>query len=279
MARGRPICVQGFRICELVPVNGQGAGPGRVAEPAGTRRRAWLSPCRAGWCVEGRAACCALTLGCWSSLHACHVPCSPRSRHPLPSLLQPPLCRPHYLPLLPAPTLFRRVQGLDATAARTFVTLHTKLHRMGIQLIITHLPTSRPSIQKLLVAQGLILMRPSEAAAGAEGGGGGEDGAAGSSSERGEGGLERGKEGRNIGNAQTGGERQCTERARVLQEGSFIGWEGWLAGIKSSSITSMGLAGSFQLGARGKHSRAAGQSCHSQVDSGVMMSHAGMQQS
>ncbi|GAB4822722.1 hypothetical protein N2152v2_009768 [Parachlorella kessleri] len=62
---------------------------------------------------------------------------------------------------------FRRVQGLDATAARTFVTLHSKLHRKGIQLIITHLPTSRPGICKLLVAQGLILRRPAEAAAGA----------------------------------------------------------------------------------------------------------------
>lgn len=29
---------------------------------------------------------------------------------------------------------FRRVQGLDATAARSFVTLHNKLHRMGIQM-------------------------------------------------------------------------------------------------------------------------------------------------
>ena len=28
----------------------------------------------------------------------------------------------------------RRVQGLDATAARSFVTLHNKLHRMGIQV-------------------------------------------------------------------------------------------------------------------------------------------------
>ena len=32
------------------------------------------------------------------------------------------------------PNCRRRVQGLDATAARSFVTLHNKLHRMGIQV-------------------------------------------------------------------------------------------------------------------------------------------------
>ncbi|PRW58410.1 sulfate transporter [Chlorella sorokiniana] len=55
---------------------------------------------------------------------------------------------------------FRRVQGLDATAARSFVTLHNKLHRMGIQLIITHIPARRGNVRRLLAAQGLILRQP-----------------------------------------------------------------------------------------------------------------------
>ena len=92
-----------------------------------------------------------------------------------------PACVAHPPPALPGCLAgCRRVQGLDATAARTFVTLHSKLHRKGIQLIITHLPTSRPGICKLLVAQGLILRRPAEAAiAAAAGAGDSGDGAGG----------------------------------------------------------------------------------------------------
>ncbi|KAL4452289.1 hypothetical protein ABPG75_007951 [Micractinium tetrahymenae] len=55
----------------------------------------------------------------------------------------------------------RRVQGLDATAARSFVTLHSRLHRMGIQLLITHLPGGRNEhIRRRLAAQGLVLIQP-----------------------------------------------------------------------------------------------------------------------
>eukprot|EP00887_Chlorella_sp_A99_P005506 scaffold1.g5506.t1 len=56
---------------------------------------------------------------------------------------------------------FRRVQGLDATAARTFVTLAARLARMGVQLIIAHTPASSPSVKRLLMAQGLVLRKPS----------------------------------------------------------------------------------------------------------------------
>lgn len=68
---------------------------------------------------------------------------------------------------------FRRVQGLDATAARSFVTLHNKLQRMGIQLIITHIPARRGNVRRLLAAQGLILRQPSPVREGQEEAGGG----------------------------------------------------------------------------------------------------------
>lgn len=38
---------------------------------------------------------------------------------------------------------FRRVAGVDATAARTFATLASQLHNMGIELILAHLPARR----------------------------------------------------------------------------------------------------------------------------------------
>ena len=37
----------------------------------------------------------------------------------------------------------RRVQGLDATAARTFYSLRSALERLGVELVLTHLPTTR----------------------------------------------------------------------------------------------------------------------------------------
>lgn len=60
---------------------------------------------------------------------------------------------------------FRRVQGLDATAARSFVTLHNKLQRMGIQLIITHITARNANVRELLAAQGLVLKQPTPGAA------------------------------------------------------------------------------------------------------------------
>ncbi|KFM27070.1 Uncharacterized protein C24H6.11c [Auxenochlorella protothecoides] len=56
---------------------------------------------------------------------------------------------------------FKRVQGMDATAARTFVSLHVRLQRLGVQLVITHLPDEVPALRKLLASQGLILRTPS----------------------------------------------------------------------------------------------------------------------
>ena len=38
---------------------------------------------------------------------------------------------------------FRRVHGLDATAARSFSTLFRRLQMLGVELIITHLPPAR----------------------------------------------------------------------------------------------------------------------------------------
>ncbi|KAL4431193.1 hypothetical protein ABPG75_006449 [Micractinium tetrahymenae] len=61
---------------------------------------------------------------------------------------------------------FRRVQGLDATAARSFVTLHNKLTRMGIQLVITHITARNANVRELLAAQGLILRQPPASGAG-----------------------------------------------------------------------------------------------------------------
>jgi len=56
-----------------------------------------------------------------------------------------------------------RVHGIDATAARTFVTLHAKLQRRGVRLAITGLRGNdvvAERIRKLLVGQGLILQKP-----------------------------------------------------------------------------------------------------------------------
>lgn len=50
---------------------------------------------------------------------------------------------------------------MDATAARTFVSLHVRLQRLGVQLVITHLPDEVPALRKLLASQGLILRTPS----------------------------------------------------------------------------------------------------------------------
>eukprot|EP01023_Acetabularia_acetabulum_P049289 TRINITY_DN5257_c0_g2_i2.p1 TRINITY_DN5257_c0_g2~~TRINITY_DN5257_c0_g2_i2.p1 ORF type:complete len:544 (+),score=84.96 TRINITY_DN5257_c0_g2_i2:163-1794(+) len=51
---------------------------------------------------------------------------------------------------------FRRVTGLDATAARTLAALVNTLHQMGVTLLITHLPERRPWIKRLLRAQGIL---------------------------------------------------------------------------------------------------------------------------
>ena len=40
-------------------------------------------------------------------------------------------------------TWHRRVQGLDATAARTFYSLRSALERLGVELVLTHMPTTR----------------------------------------------------------------------------------------------------------------------------------------
>ncbi|KAK9824383.1 hypothetical protein WJX72_009880 [[Myrmecia] bisecta] len=52
---------------------------------------------------------------------------------------------------------FRRVNGLDATAARTFSTLHSSLQQLGVELILTSLPPSRSRLRWLLLAHGVIL--------------------------------------------------------------------------------------------------------------------------
>ena len=73
-------------------------------------------------------------------------------------------CADAHQPELPPPPpnlpLRRRVQGLDATAARTFVSLNSRLGRMGVQLIIAHTPRNHPAIKHLLHAQGLVLRQP-----------------------------------------------------------------------------------------------------------------------
>eukprot|EP01025_Chloroclados_australasicus_P038986 TRINITY_DN4023_c0_g1_i5.p1 TRINITY_DN4023_c0_g1~~TRINITY_DN4023_c0_g1_i5.p1 ORF type:complete len:784 (+),score=96.96 TRINITY_DN4023_c0_g1_i5:30-2354(+) len=51
---------------------------------------------------------------------------------------------------------FRRVTGLDATAARTLASLVNSLNQMGVTLLITHLPVRRPWIKRLLRAQKVI---------------------------------------------------------------------------------------------------------------------------
>lgn len=65
-----------------------------------------------------------------------------------------------------APPSRRRVQGLDATAARSFVTLHRRLQRMGIQLAVAHIPAPCAHIRGLLEAQGLALVQPPDAGTG-----------------------------------------------------------------------------------------------------------------
>jgi hypothetical protein len=94
----------------------------------------------------------------------------------------------------PSPPTCRRVQGLDATAARSFVTLHNRLQALGIQarlcwlrfclacvvaallqaadprvlpplqLILTHMDPNKSHIRKLLAAQGLPLRQPTPGA-------------------------------------------------------------------------------------------------------------------
>lgn len=68
---------------------------------------------------------------------------------------------------------FKRVQGMDATAARTFVGLRMRLERMGVELVITHLPPEVPQVRGLLASQGLILRGPTELAGASEGSQGG----------------------------------------------------------------------------------------------------------
>ena len=49
----------------------------------------------------------------------------------------------------------RRVNGLDATAARTFGTLCASLGARGIEMIITHVP--KKQMRKLMRSHGIIL--------------------------------------------------------------------------------------------------------------------------
>ncbi len=49
----------------------------------------------------------------------------------------------------------RRVNGLDATAARTFGTLCASLGAVGIEMIITHVP--KKQMRKLMRSHGIIL--------------------------------------------------------------------------------------------------------------------------
>lgn len=77
-----------------------------------------------------------------------------------------------------------RVHGIDATAARSFLTLQSRLRRQGVRLVLTGLRNDDTGrrVRKLLVGQGLILQRPTppnssavtspSAGAGAGGGGG-----------------------------------------------------------------------------------------------------------
>ncbi|CAD7702019.1 unnamed protein product [Ostreobium quekettii] len=51
---------------------------------------------------------------------------------------------------------FQRVHGIDATAARSFSTLCKKLQMIGVEAFITHLPSTRPGVRRLLVAHGVI---------------------------------------------------------------------------------------------------------------------------
>ena len=56
-----------------------------------------------------------------------------------------------------------RVHGIDATAARSFLTLHSRLKQRGIRLALTGLRADDAAgkrVRKLLIGQGLILQRP-----------------------------------------------------------------------------------------------------------------------
>lgn len=136
------------------PVCQGGSGAGRIAalpHPRLPARPARSLPClyaRCRACLEALCMCAAFQAGClgcreaagtlgastWSPLCSSGpggASCRQARRVRGPTLHSaargacgPPCCR--------APR--RRVQGLDATAARSFVTLHNKLSRMGIQV-------------------------------------------------------------------------------------------------------------------------------------------------
>lgn len=56
-----------------------------------------------------------------------------------------------------------RVHGIDATAARSFLTLHNRLNQRGVRLALTGLRADDAAgkrVRKLLIGQGLILQRP-----------------------------------------------------------------------------------------------------------------------
>jgi SulP family sulfate permease len=56
-----------------------------------------------------------------------------------------------------------RVHGIDATAARSFLTLHSRLNQRGVRLALTGLRADDAAgkrVRKLLIGQGLILQRP-----------------------------------------------------------------------------------------------------------------------
>ncbi|KAF8062987.1 hypothetical protein HT031_003826 [Scenedesmus sp. PABB004] len=66
---------------------------------------------------------------------------------------------------------FRRVLGVDATAAQTLGSLAMVLRRMGVELVLTRV--AKPSVRRLLVAHGIIAPRHHRhRAAGGEGGAG-----------------------------------------------------------------------------------------------------------
>mmetsp|Transcript_6977 Transcript_6977/g.19685 ORF Transcript_6977/g.19685 Transcript_6977/m.19685 type:complete len:866 (+) Transcript_6977:118-2715(+) len=50
---------------------------------------------------------------------------------------------------------FRKVTGFDATAAQTFNVLRQRLEKLGVEMVITHIPQSRMYIHHLLVAYGV----------------------------------------------------------------------------------------------------------------------------
>lgn len=54
---------------------------------------------------------------------------------------------------------FRRVLGVDATAAQTFGTLQTQLRRLGVELVLTRV-RGNPTVERLFAAHGLIAAAP-----------------------------------------------------------------------------------------------------------------------